>query len=299
MTVYNCMLADSLNDKTIAKLKYPVAVEPKLDGVRVYAIVEDYKVKFFTRNGKELFLPRIAAVLADYTDTVFDGEVTSEAEGQDRQTVAGRLNHIRAHGKCEDGEDYDFIYNVFDCLRIEEWESKISLEGYIARKDKLYEMFDGSLPIVPVIHGIAENKDDIDNFYDLAIERKLEGIVVKPLDGLYEWKRSKAWLKKKEAPTCDLLCYGYTEGTGKREGKIGSLLCTTSCNKLKVSVGTGLNDSQLDELTKNPPINKVIEIKYNAVIKKRDSDIASLFLPVFVQIREDKQEYNSLEDLEI
>ena len=294
-----CMLADSLNEKTLSKLKYPVAVEDKLDGVRVIAKVTKDKVEFFTRNGKELFLPQIAESLQLNTkgilSLVFDGEITSN----DRKSVAGQLNHIRAQGYCNPGEDDGLVFHIFDLMNLFEWDEANCPAIYTQRKEDIFNFVTVTPTIRKVLYTLAYSENEIHALYDEAIDEGKEGIVVKSLHGLYEWKRSKAWLKKKAEPTCDLICYAVSEGTGKREGKVGALLCRTSCSKLLVRVGTGLDDATIDEFTKEPPLGKIIEVKYNAVIDKRDSDTKSLFLPVFVQVREDKTEANSLDELEL
>jgi hypothetical protein len=54
---------------------------------------------------------------------------------------------------------------------------------------------------------------------------------------------------------------------------------------LKVSVGSGFNDDQRnqgDEL-----VGKIVAVKYNAKIVNKQGEV-SLFLPIFIEIRNDK-----------
>ena len=44
-------------------------------------------------------------------------------------------------------------------------------------------------------------------------------------------------------------------------------------------------------------IDKIVEVKYNEVISKKTSDVKSLFLPVFVDVRFDKDIANTLKEL--
>ena len=86
----------------------------------------------------------------------------------------------------------------------------------------------------------------------------------------------------------DLYCTGITPGTGKYHGKIGSLECHSKGGTVVVNVGTGLND---DERSWDPTefIGKIVSVKYNALIDDKKTGQKSLFLPVFVEIRDDKK----------
>jgi ATP-dependent DNA ligase len=85
----------------------------------------------------------------------------------------------------------------------------------------------------------------------------------------------------------DLVVVGYTEGTGKYAGKIGSLLVETEDGEVKTSVGTGLNDEERSMPFSNFS-KRIVAVKYNAMITDKKTGAKSLFLPVFVEIRDDK-----------
>jgi hypothetical protein len=68
---------------------------------------------------------------------------------------------------------------------------------------------------------------------------------------------------------------------------IGSLCCESADGVVKVYVGSGFTDEQRNA----PPSDyygKIISVKYNARIKNNNGE-ESLFLPVFLEIREDKE----------
>lgn len=87
----------------------------------------------------------------------------------------------------------------------------------------------------------------------------------------------------------DLRVTGFLPGTGKYEGKIGSLVVESADGQVKTAVGTGLSD---EERSMNPSefVGKIAAIKYNAVITDKKTKAKSLFLPVFIEVREDKTE---------
>lgn len=74
---------------------------------------------------------------------------------------------------------------------------------------------------------------------------------------------------------------------------LGALICATDDGKLVVNVGTGFTEEQRD-FSNVPDIDSIVEVKYNVVIGKKDSDVKSLFLPVYVGLRTDKTTTNTL-----
>jgi ATP-dependent DNA ligase len=103
-------------------------------------------------------------------------------------------------------------------------------------------------------------------------------------------------VKIKEVYDADLYCVGVKLGKGKYEGKIGSLTLQTSCGRVEVDCGSGLTDF---DRNKNPDefIGKIIEIQYNKFIQSKKDKPASLYLPRFVEVREDKNTATSYEEI--
>ena len=54
---------------------------------------------------------------------------------------------------------------------------------------------------------------------------------------------------------------GVVEGEGKYKGTTGALLCVT-LSGLRFTVGSGLTDSERDHYWQNPPISRLIKVKY-------------------------------------
>ena len=62
-------------------------------------------------------------------------------------------------------------------------------------------------------------------YFQLALEKGLEGVVAKQKDSLYEESlRTGSWLKIKKLKTCDCIIFGYTRGSESRGATFGSLL---------------------------------------------------------------------------
>jgi len=72
----------------LESVKYPVRVEPKLDGLRCIAIKKSTMVTFYTRNGNPIDTPGIAHIkamleVAPYDNVVLDGEMLANGNWND------------------------------------------------------------------------------------------------------------------------------------------------------------------------------------------------------------------------
>jgi hypothetical protein len=229
----------------------------------------------------------------------FDFEIT----GKERRTVSGEVGKL-IKGTAKEGCDENWMYNIFDVHPWDVFDGAVSKTPYSKRRHILEGVRNGTqgeLPNVVIgerwqVHNFA----DLQNLFKRMLEEGQEGLVVKCGSGVYEMKRSSNWIKMKAEKDCDLLISGWfagAEGT-KRAASIGGFNCQTADGMLQVSIGSGFKDKDLEEIMANGPdsyIGKIVKVKYNEVIKKKDSDIRSLFLPRFCEIRTDKVEPNTLE----
>jgi ATP-dependent DNA ligase len=138
--------------------------------------------------------------------------------------------------------------------------------------------------------------DEVHNLYKKYRAAGDEGVMLKDPNGIWEAKRVKHQVKFKGVYDADLMCVGWEPGTKKNDGKIGAYLLESDCGKMKVSVGTGLSDKDR-EADPQYAIGKIIAIQYNDIVKDKRSDTYSLFLPRFLEVREDKETADTLEDL--
>jgi DNA ligase-1 len=121
-----------------------------------------------------------------------------------------------------------------------------------------------------------------------------EGIILKDKASIWEDKRSKGQIKFKGELECDLKIVGIEEGTGKYVGMLGALILESSDGVIKVRAGSGFSDEQRKQ--GKEVIGKIAAIKYNMRIKNKAGE-ESLFLPIVLEIRDDKTEADSSEDI--
>lgn len=79
-----------------------------------------------------------------------------------------------------------------------------------------------------------------------ALDKGYEGLMIKPIQGLYENKRSSAWLKVKPLIEVTLKVIAVNEGDGKAKGMVGAIVAEGEDDGkfYRVNVGTGLSDKQ-------------------------------------------------------
>ena len=102
----------------------------------------------------------------------------------------------------------------------------------------------------------------------------------------------KNLIKVKKFYTMDLKITGYEKGSGKLSGTLGALIVDFKGNT--VNVGSGFDDKTRDKLwnIKDSLIGKIVEVKYKEVTKDKKTQKESLQFPVFICLREDKNEVN-------
>lgn len=289
--VFECMLADD-SKKHEKKMTGTVYVEPKLDGVRVITIcdVDKDEVKMFSRNGKELNnFPKILQQFDEMLDQmgesmVFDGEVMSD----DFQTLMREI-HRKGGAKTDDA-----VLNLFDCIPLEYFKMG-EYEMTLAKRKQILDDFNFG-PNISKVEYVMMDLDDDDgqkqfaDYNKLCIDKGFEGIMVKPIAGSYECKRSSLWLKVKPFIEVSLKVIDTEEGTGRNVGKLGALIVegTDDGKFIKTNVGSGLSDADRETFwkAKEKLIGQIVEVRADAITQNQDTTSEwSLRFPRFLRFR--------------
>jgi DNA ligase-1 len=276
-----------------------IVCEEKYDGVRVICAIEDRKPRFYTRAFNELdsrFLTRIANQILELSHGIdgifFDGELTD----LDRKSVSGKVTQMMKGSPKESIGD-DLLFNIFDVEPTKTIKDGKGITVYTQRRELLEQFFkDKSFENIKIAQKWeAKTKDELMPIYDQIVANGGEGVIMKDPTHFYECKRSKSWIKFKEVQDCDLVVTGWYPGEGKREGFIGGFTCMDSSGEYQVKVGSGFTEQDLIELSKNPNdiIGKIVAIQYNVPIEDKNGN-KSLFLPRFIEVRNDKTEPENL-----
>ena len=302
---YPVMLASQFDEKLAKKWKFPSVVQNKFDGLRVNVIVRGDKVEFRTRNGKLIVLlgemEEEFVKLSSGLDMVYDGEllVSNGRNGVlPRKEGNGILNKAQK-GTISVDEAERVIVKLWDAIPYPHFVAGFSDLEYKNRM--VFLMPISTLKIKTNRIAVADthvvfDMDDVQKHYQAALAAGEEGIILKDMDAPWENKRSKHLMKFKAELECDLKCVEWVEGTGKYEGMLGALVLESADKKVNVSVGSGFNDKQRKNLRKKDCVGKIVAVKYNALIENVKG-AKSLFLPIFIELREDKSKADSLKDI--
>ena len=295
---YPCMLCSPFEQKLVDKIKFPAYAQMKMDGMRFNAIVRDGKVEFRSRNGKQILLlgnlEAEFAALAGNVDCVFDGELLvmddMTMQFADRQTGNGILN--KANKGTISAEDAAKVHaTVWDLIPYVAFVDGYCLTPYSKRFSTLEQIVNNqkseNKKIWTVTSTIVETLEQAQDIFQGYLADGYEGIILKDGSGEWEDKRSKTQIKFKGELECDLKIVAVEEGKGKAVGMLGAIICESADGIVKVNVGSGFNDAQRKQYWKENLVDKIVAVKYNARIKNKNGE-ESLFLPVFIELRDDK-----------
>jgi len=273
--------------KLLDPVKYPVRVEPKLDGLRCIAMKRAGVVTFYTRNGSVLeTLPTIKTALekSAYDNVVLDGE----AMGNDWAESASILMSSKTKK-----DDSNIFFNVFDAMPIENWVK----QDFVTTFEKRLQLLENIVKVVSspcvklVPHITAKNESELKTYFAKCMNEGYEGVMLKTLDSYYEWDRSKNILKLKPTITYEGVIVGTYEGRRgtKREGLFGGFEVVLP-NGVVTRLGGGFSDKMRAEIQLegvDTCLGKIVEIEGQPDPLTSDglTEDGKIRFPVFLRYR--------------
>ena len=219
--------------------------EPKLDGYRVLAFVND-GVSLRSRRGLELAaqFPSLAKELAEQGPAmILDGELVAFDNGKPSFNALQNRFQLKNERDIAAAErTFPVVFYCFDLLHFAGMNLRPA--SYADRRRYLAQCL---LPSsgVQLVHAA----DDGVELYKAALAAGFEGVIGKKRQSKYEpGKRSSAWVKIKSTRSAEFVVGGYTKGKGAR-APLGALLVGYwDGPKLHYAshVGSGFDDHNLD-----------------------------------------------------
>lgn len=264
------------------------AVEAKYDGFRLQISKDKDNVKIFSRQSEEMtnMFPEIISAVKEYLipeKCIVEGEALAYNEDtQEYYPFQVTIQRKRKYEVEKKAKEYPLNLFLFDVMYVN-GESYLD-KPLTKRREKLSSIVKEGGLIKLSEQRIIDNPKDLEDFFEDAISRGLEGIIAKDLNAPYiAGARKFAWIKLKRSykgtlsDTLDLVIIGYYLGKGKRtEFGLGALLVATYNEKEDTfesvaKIGTGLTENTLTQLQEMLFKNK-IEKKHARVISEIKPD---------------------------
>ena len=286
----NYMRCAVLSEKTLKKINFPAFIQLKMDGTYREIHVADGQVSGKTRSGEEYFNPVLFKEMENFPNGFYTGELT--IEGEPRFTGNGLINSLNP--------PYEKItFTVWDYLTDEDYLEK-SKTPYYSRFESLSDIIEkhksNRVKLVP--NHEVNSIDEALKYVSDWMEQGLEGGVLKDKNNVFKNGTSGTQLKIKLKVDAEMRITGFTDGTigTKREGKIGAIQFSNDEGTIKGQC-SGFSDEELDLFTKNKDnlIGRIISVEFNDLVKSENNDYYALSHPRFIEIRNDKDETDTLD----
>lgn len=200
------------------KVEYPLFVSPKLDGMRCI-ITKD---GMFSRAGKPIVsAPHIFdtlvkdGVFEKYPDLVLDGELYNHEYKDDFNRI---MSLVKKTKPTEDDlleSKKKIFFEIFDIFL----GAEPSLPFTERQKFLLFKVANlfsmaTSYIVFPLYSAIVSDEKELDDFYSAYIKQGYEGMMIRNGDSIYENKRTKNLLKRKDFEDEEFEILEILEGEG-------------------------------------------------------------------------------------
>jgi len=290
-------ILEKLGGKCIAEFKY--------DGERIQAHKKGDQVTLFSRRLENITdqYPDGCELLKNYVraeNAIVEAEcVAVNPDTGEMRPFQELMHRRRKYGIKEAMEEYPISLFMFDALYID--GKDLTLEPYPIRRRNLEKIIEQSDHIKVADHIVTDNLDELERFFEKAVESGCEGLVCKSVtkDAVYQagargwlWIKYKRDYKSEMTDTVDLVVVGAFHGRGKRAGTYGALLLTAYNPDIDMfetvtKCGTGFTDEDLKKLPKmmkkhqvphrhprvNSTLNAVIWFEPKVVIETLGAEI--------------------------
>ena len=289
--------------------------EAKYDGNRLIAMVTESEVKYYARSGKESKLGTFDTELLEIRqwlghDFVIDGEVLASSF---QETMNAKSD---SNEKARDA----LKFYAFDLMSLAEWEANSCPRVQHVRTSQLTALLAAPRSTQRVVQSkvkTVHNMKELLAFLDEVIQDGInpdgtlnglgEGLIIKDLNGYYEWERSEVvrdrktkvvtkatyWTKFKPIITVDAKIVDFFEGRGRLVGTLGGVVVEgvdENGRQFRSDVGSGFKDKDRDMIWANRGkyLNATVELEVQEISLAQNATVHSLRFPIYKQLRDDK-----------
>lgn len=266
----------------------------KLDGCRVLAIVENKKISFFSRQGKEFFtLDNLKSDIEDLNldNVVFDGEVCM-VDKNGKEDFASIIKLIRR----KDFTIENPKYKIFDMITLKDFYQCKSKTILRDRFDHLNTFFKNSKHCEIIEQWRVKSNEHLVELQNLAEKSGWEGLILRK-NTIYEGKRSNNMLKVKKFHDAEYVVNNVVmgpirfikDGLEVEEEMLSAVVISHKGFTVKVGSGFTLDQRKQFKLAPDQIIGKTITVKYFEESTDQNGNL-SLRFPVLKHIYEGNRE---------
>lgn len=268
------MLAHKYEDQG-HKIKYPAYVQPKLDGHRCIAIIQDGTCTLWSRTRKPITgVPHIARelekVFGSWGNLVLDGELYNHDYRENFEELTSFIRQVTPKPGHEVVQ-----YWIYDMINDQPFKTR-----YDQLRHMTHEHIPGIITIVPSFN--VEDQEDVLNTFPAYLENGYEGLMIRNKDGAYKNKRSYDLQKVKVMADDEFEVTDVTEGKGKMAGKAMFHVKTKDGKEFRVKMVGKLDDLSHYLDHKEDYIGEMLTVKYQNL----SADGIPRF-PIALRFRED------------
>ncbi len=283
--------------------------QEKADGMFVNIMVDaEGKTLFRSRNGNIVHqldhLHKFLSYCPDkYKNTVYMGELLIKIDGKilPRKTGNGILNSC-IQNTADPEMAKHAIVKLWDAVPYNHFlagYSKVTYKYRLARVSKFVSAMNDSPLFSRIKSKTLYSLKEADVFYKKLRQKGKEGAIIKNING--EWKdhTSPDQVKMKNVSDAELrvVSWKYGKEDTKYADCVGSVQLESDDGLVKVSV-SGFPEDDRDVNVWNERIGKIGTLEYEGLITdKSRPDIYSLYLPQNLEMRPDRNDTDTLEDL--
>lgn len=298
-------------------------VQCKANGLFAYCIVNNTNdvpvITFRTRSGsnihqlehlKELLLnspkhlqygnkkgllhrdPRSIVLMGELRVFEKDGSIMPRTKGN------GILSSC-IHGTADPKHLKDIFYTVWDVVNLHEFWRKecpnVYSERFYRASQYVYDV--GNHKVLQLIPSkYVSSSEECKEFYREMLRQGEEGAIVKNTCALWKNNTSTDMVKLKPMLECEMKVTGFLPHS-KNKDWMGSLLVESEDGLVKTKVGSGFTEADRQKNWQDE-IGSIVSIESEGLITDKKKKEYSLYTPVFVEIRHDKDTANTLEEIQ-
>jgi bifunctional non-homologous end joining protein LigD len=223
--------------------------EPKLDGYRVLAFIQNNKISLRSRRGLELAkqFPGLAGELGRQGPSmILDGEIVAfDESGKPSFNALQNRFQLKTERDIAAAENSTpVLFYAFDLLHFA--GADLRSAPYADRRRYLAQCLLPSA-LVQLVHAAEDGVE----LYSAALASGFEGVIGKRKQSKYEaGRRSSSWVKVKSTRSAEFVVGGYTKGRGSRAPLGALLIGYWEGRKLRYAshVGSGFDDQSLSRM---------------------------------------------------